>query len=122
MYRRKVERDRTQGWRDSFHVCALSEEDRHLGHIVRTRRGWNAFDSTHLNDARDGFRDLGTFFSLLGAKHAVELATGYRGAREKVLAAVSGPGWGFSLRGPRRGAPGYDPAPSAAWETTRAIP
>lgn len=121
MYRRKIERDRTTGWRDSFHICSLSEEDRHLGHIVRKGRCWNAFDCTHLNDARDGFRHLGTFLSVLGAKHAVELAAGFQPAPAKALAVAAnanraGSGVGLRMQRP------YDPALNAACETTRAMP
>jgi hypothetical protein len=35
-------------------------------------RQWNAFDATHLNAKRSGFRYLGTFSSLNLAKAAVE--------------------------------------------------
>jgi len=101
MYRRKIERDRTTGWRDSFNICALSEEERHLGHIVRKGRFWNAFDSTHLNDARDGFRHLGSFLSVLGAKHAVEQATGCRPS-------------GTPAQALSPAAPGLIPAPAAS--------
>jgi hypothetical protein len=64
--------DRTPGWRDSRHVCALSDGDRHLGHIVLIAGQWCAFDATHLDDKRSGFRDLGTFPSVAVAKAAVE--------------------------------------------------
>lgn len=64
--------DRRPGWRDSRHVCALSDGDRHLGHIVLNAGQWNAFDATHLDDKRSGFRDLGSFASIIGAKAAVE--------------------------------------------------
>jgi hypothetical protein len=72
MYRKKIARDRTPGWRDSRYVCALSDGDRHLGHIVLRDDQWYCFDATHLNDARTGFMHLGTFPSINAAKAAVE--------------------------------------------------
>lgn len=111
IYRRKIERDRTSGWRDSFRICALSEEDRHLGHVVRIGRGWDAFDSTHLNEARDGFRHLGTFLSVLGAKRAVELAAGYKMACEKAPASAGAVGRVFAETDQRGEALGCNPPP-----------
>ena len=64
--------DRRPGWRDSRHVCALSDGDRHLGHIILIAGQWIYFDATHLNDARTGFRHLGNFPSITVAKAAVE--------------------------------------------------
>jgi hypothetical protein len=55
-------------------VCALADEERHLGHVVRTGGRWHAFDATHANQKGTGFRPLGTYISLLAAKEAVEQA------------------------------------------------
>jgi hypothetical protein len=64
--------DKTPCWSDSTFVCAFSDEDRHLGHIVLKGGLWYAFDATHMNDAGDGFRNLGSFPSINVAKAAVE--------------------------------------------------
>jgi hypothetical protein len=69
MYRK---RDTTAGWRDSRNVCALSDGDRHLGHIVLKAGQWYSFDATHLNESSNGFRHLGTYHSIDVAKAAVE--------------------------------------------------
>jgi hypothetical protein len=78
---RRKQIDRAAGWRDSNNVCALSDGDRHLGHVVLKARRWNAFDATHLDDKRNGFRYLGAFASLNHAKAAVDssVASGYSG-------------------------------------------
>jgi len=62
----------TQAWRDSDHICALSDGERHIGHVVKIGGRWHAFDATHSNEAGDGFRPLGTFTALNAAKQAVE--------------------------------------------------
>jgi hypothetical protein len=72
MFGEPIVPDRTPCWHDSGLVCAFSDRDRHLGHIVLKRRQWYAFDATHLNDAGDGFRYLGAFSSIHVAKAAVE--------------------------------------------------
>jgi hypothetical protein len=72
MCRTQNVRDRTPEWRDSRNVCALLDEERHLGHIVLKDKKWNAFDATHLNGTGTGFKDLGTFHSITLAKAAVE--------------------------------------------------
>jgi hypothetical protein len=64
-------RDRT-GWRNSGEVCALSDGHRHLGHIVLNAGRWTAFDATHPDDSGNGFKHLGTFRTIAGAKAAVE--------------------------------------------------
>jgi hypothetical protein len=53
-------------------VCALSDSERHLGHILFDRNHWKAFDATHLDEPRTGFRYLGTFKTVVSAKAAVE--------------------------------------------------
>jgi hypothetical protein len=87
--KKQIIRDKTPGWRDSNNVCALSDGDRHLGHVVLKARRWNAFDATHLDDNRSGFRSLGTFASLNHAKAAVEKSIAPHGD-EVVLAAGAG--------------------------------
>jgi hypothetical protein len=89
MRRKQVVRDRTPGWRDSSNVCALSDGDRHLGHVVLKARQWNAFDATHLDDQRNGFKDLGMFPSLNLAKAAVEESIASE-SKEAVLKAGAG--------------------------------
>jgi hypothetical protein len=70
MDRERIPRDRV--WRHSRNICALSDGERHLGHIVLTANGWHAFDATHLNDDRNGYRDLGVYGSVKVAKAVVE--------------------------------------------------
>src|SRR3954454_11821316 len=62
----------TAEWSYSGSVCALADDERHLGHIVKVGANWHAFDATHFNEQRNGFRSLGTFASLSAAKAAVE--------------------------------------------------
>jgi hypothetical protein len=57
-------------WCDSESLCAVSDDDRHLGHILRAR-GWQAFDSTKLNETGDSYRYIGTFPNKRQAKEAV---------------------------------------------------
>jgi hypothetical protein len=59
-------------WRNSGHICALSDGERHVGHILRIGGRWHAFDAMHSNEAGDGFRSLGTFATVGSAKEAVE--------------------------------------------------
>jgi hypothetical protein len=59
-------------WQDSDHICALSDGERHVGHIVKIGGRWHAFDAMHSNEAGDGFRSLGTFASAAPAREAVE--------------------------------------------------
>jgi hypothetical protein len=58
-------------WRISGHICALSDGERHVGHIVKISGRWHAYDAMHSNETGDGFRSLGTFVSLEPAKGAV---------------------------------------------------
>ena len=60
------------GWRISAHICALTDGERHVGHIVKIGGRWHAFDAMHSNEAGDGFRVLGTFSSREPAQKAVE--------------------------------------------------
>jgi hypothetical protein len=59
-------------WRDSNSICALADDERHWGHILRIGGRWYAFDATHFNNTSNGFRCLGTFASRGAAKQAVE--------------------------------------------------
>ena len=58
-------------WRDSPHVCALADSERHLGHAVRVAECWVAYDATHFNPAENGFRIIGTFATVEEAKEAI---------------------------------------------------
>jgi len=58
-------------WRDSPHVCALADSERHLGHAVRVAEYWVAYDAIHFNPAEDGFRVIGTFPTIEEAKAAI---------------------------------------------------
>ena len=59
-------------WRHSEHVCALSDGDRHIGHIVKIGGRWHAFDAMHSNEQGNGFRSLGTYAGAGPARNAVE--------------------------------------------------
>jgi len=59
-------------WRNSDYICALSDGERHVGHIVRIGGRWHAFDAMHSNDKGDGFRPLGTFTAASPARETVE--------------------------------------------------
>jgi len=61
-------------WRDSPSVCALADDQRHLGHIVRAGNIWLAFDATHFSGTSSGFCLLGSWTNIALAKCAVELA------------------------------------------------
>jgi len=63
-------------WRNSPEICALADGERHLGHVLQIGGRWYAFDATHFNEDFDGFRNLGSFASILSAKQAVELSSG----------------------------------------------
>jgi hypothetical protein len=58
-------------WRDSEYICAVADEDRHLGHAVQTEK-WHAYDATKLNAESNGFKYLGEFDTAVEAKEAVE--------------------------------------------------
>jgi hypothetical protein len=59
-------------WRNSKTMCALADDERHLGHAMRIGRFWHAFDATRFNDELNGFRVIGTFASIAAAQKAVE--------------------------------------------------
>ena len=62
-------------WRHSQDICALTDRDRQLGHVVRTD-AWHAFDAIHPNKEGTGFTYLGAFPEREEAKYAVEAALG----------------------------------------------
>jgi hypothetical protein len=62
-------------WRHSRDVCALADQDRQLGHVVKTD-AWHAFDTVHPNEQGTGFTYLGAFQNRGEAKGAVEAAIG----------------------------------------------
>ena len=73
-------------WRISEHICALSDSERHLGHIVKIGARWHAYDATRSSETGDGFLCLGTFVSMDSAKHAIEQSCG-RNRRDSFRAA-----------------------------------
>jgi hypothetical protein len=62
-------------WRNSHSVCALADDERHLGHVLKVGGRWHAFDATHFNEELNGFRFLGSFASLAAGKEAVGQST-----------------------------------------------
>ena len=64
-------------WRISAQICAFSDGERHLGHIVKVGARWHAYDATHSNGTEDGFLCLGNFVSTESAKDAVEQSCGH---------------------------------------------
>jgi hypothetical protein len=71
----------TATWRDSPSVCALADDHRHLGHIVKAGDCWLAFDATHSGGTNSGFCLLGSWTNIALAKCAVELAIADEGDR-----------------------------------------
>lgn len=59
-------------WTDSETVCCFSDNERHLGHVVKANDSWLAFDATHLSDSGTSFRCLGCCATITLAKYAVE--------------------------------------------------
>jgi len=70
----KIARFHATLWRDSPSVCALADDERHLGHIVKAGDSWLAFDATHPGGAGSGIRFLGSWMNTALAKCAVEQA------------------------------------------------
>jgi hypothetical protein len=87
--REKIYLRDVSGWWDSETICALSDSARHLGHIILTRNRWNAFDATHLDENRAGFRYLGAYWTQAEAKAAVETSA----TEPKRMSAAAG--WGI---------------------------
>jgi hypothetical protein len=65
-------------WRDSPFICALADNERHYGHIIR-EDDWIAFDATHPGENGASMRELGVFPSIASAKEAVERAAAVYG-------------------------------------------
>ena len=65
-------RTATLTWQNAPHICALSDGERHLGHVVRVGGRWHAYDAMHSNATGDGFLTLGTFAAVEAAQQAVE--------------------------------------------------
>jgi hypothetical protein len=61
-------------WRNSEFVCAFADTDRHLGHLIKKKNKWHAYDATHSDEAAKGYKFLGAFVDLASAKQTVELA------------------------------------------------
>ena len=72
-------------WHRSGDICAVSDGDRHLGHIVRTD-AWEAYDATKLNGNGTGFKYLGQFERSVDAELAVNKSL-TMSARPKTLRA-----------------------------------
>jgi len=68
-----------RSWRNSEHIGAFADSERHLGHVIKTEK-WHAYDATHPNQASNGFKYLGPFVDLTAAMQAVESSV--RQARE----------------------------------------
>lgn len=77
-------------WQNSDYICALADDDRHLGHVIN-RDGWDAYDGTKLDSNAAGFKYLGRFETISEAKEKVELSVGH--ARYLTRAAGSGAFW-----------------------------
>jgi hypothetical protein len=74
-------------WRISKYVCALEDDERHLGHVVKTDK-WHAYDATHLNLQEDGIRYLGHFSDLESAKAAVETSVASQSGHASMSARI----------------------------------
>ncbi len=61
-------------WRVSRSVGALTDGERHIGHVVRNQGRWDAFDATQLASDGEGFLLVGTFHTLEAAQQALEQA------------------------------------------------
>lgn len=72
-------------WRNTRTVCALTDDERHLGHIYKVGGQWHAYDATRLNPEGNSFRLLGIYPSLVAAKDAIEHSLGGK----KVLAGAA---------------------------------
>jgi hypothetical protein len=64
-------------WYDAGDLCALADDERHLGHVVNVGT-WDAFDSIHPDADGSGVRHLGTFPNIEEAKAAVEKSVSLR--------------------------------------------
>ena len=62
-----------RSWRHSEHICTFADNERHLGHLIKTD-GWHAYDATRPNGTSGGFKYLGEFGDIATAMLAVEAA------------------------------------------------
>lgn len=74
---------------------ALLDDDRHLGHVFKAGRRWEAWDATRPDPALSGFLFLGRFPSADAAKQAVEKSvlstrTSAKPERRKLLVRTAG--------------------------------
>jgi len=53
-------------------VCALTDDERHLGHIYKIGAKWHAYDATRMNPEGNSFRLVGVFPSFVLAKEGIE--------------------------------------------------
>ncbi len=58
-------------WLDSDQVCAICDNERHLGHAVKLHQ-WYAYDATRPEPDGDGFAFLGAFPERERAKEAIQ--------------------------------------------------
>jgi phage repressor protein C with HTH and peptisase S24 domain len=61
-----------RGWQISDRLCAWSDQERHLAHIVKLGDRWFASDSTHSSGESGGFLFLGSFAGKEAAMDAAE--------------------------------------------------
>jgi hypothetical protein len=66
----------TLKWRDGSHTCALSDSERHLGHLFESEGKWTAFDATRPNRTKTGPKRVGVFDSLEQSRRELERALG----------------------------------------------
>jgi hypothetical protein len=81
-------------WRISQYLCAFQDDERHLGHVVKTDK-WHAYDATHLNLQENGIRHLGDFSDLETAKAAVETSVASPHGQKVQCANANMPAWIF---------------------------
>jgi hypothetical protein len=77
-----------RSWRNSGHLCAFADHERHLGHVVKTNQ-WHAWDATHSDETSTSFKYLGSFAGLEAAMEAVESAV-TQGHTRKTMRATGG--------------------------------
>jgi hypothetical protein len=67
--------ENVRSWRMGNKVCAFSDSERHLGHILKCDSQWLAFDATRLGESGEGFWIIGIFPDIGSARSAVELSS-----------------------------------------------
>jgi hypothetical protein len=80
--------DRGRSWRNSGHLCAFADNERHLGHVMKMNQ-WHAYDATHSDETATSFKYLGSFAELEAAMDAVESAVA-QGHTRKTMRATGG--------------------------------